>query len=715
PVTGQYAVSGSFFGSDTRPTTVDVHIFHNATELTPSNKRAVNSYRGDGVSHTQVISATAGDTVDFMIGTGENGWTYDSTAISASVTLLNPTPLPRIAVEQPVGSALADGNSTISYGPVTLGASAVKTITLRNTGTAPLTGLAASVDGTNAAEFAAPVSLSSTTLAPGATLTFNVDFTPTTSGARGAVLHIASSDTPRSPFDIVLTGTGYSAVGNKVFAWGDNDNGEIGDGSNVDKLTPVPVIMTGALASQQVTQVFTAIARSHAITADGKVYSWGYNADGQIGDGTTIYRKEPVAVDMSGALSGKVVTTLATSIAHTLALTSEGKVYSWGNNYTGQLGLGDTTDRTTPQLVQAALTGKTITTIATTFSHSFALASDGSLYAWGSNYSGVLGDGTTTTRLAPVMVNTAGTLLAGKTITAISCGYYHNVVLTSDGKVFAWGFNGNGYLGDGTTTERFSPVAVNGSLTGKTVTAITGSNYHHLALTSDNQLHGWGTNLYGNLGDGTNTERHSPVLVNTSGVLAGKTFAQIFAGGGSSMVRTTDGGLYTWGMGLGGQHGNGDESDLNLPAAVNMSGVLAGRTLVTASMQGFHSLVVAYAPPAPEIVVEDETGSALTANEVYRQDFGPVLPNKHRTAAITIRNTGDDLLGNISVTIDGSGAADFSVVNSSSGITLTPGGSQTLTVTFTPSTQGTREATLHITSNDTDEPAYTVALEGLGA
>ncbi|HEY1120607.1 MAG TPA: choice-of-anchor D domain-containing protein, partial [Haloferula sp.] len=133
------------------------------------------------------------------------------------------------------------------------------------------------------------------------------------------------------------------------------------------------------------------------------------------------------------------------------------------------------------------------------------------------------------------------------------------------------------------------------------------------------------------------------------------------------------------------------------------------------SSAGAHTLVIAYAPPAPEIVVENEAGTALVASEVYRQDFGPVLPTKHKIAAITIRNTGDDLLGNIGVTIDGPNAADFTVSNSSSGTTITPGGTQTLTITFTPSAQGTREATLHIISNDTDEPAYTVSLEGLGA
>jgi hypothetical protein len=201
-----------------------------------------------------------------------------------------------------------------------------------------------------------------------------------------------------------------------------------------------------------------------------------------------------------------------------------------------------------------------------------------------------------------------------------------------------------------------------------------------------------------------------------SGLLAGKTISQIQAGGSTGLVRTTDGGLYMWGMGYGGQFGNGTtDNTSSAPVAVDMTGALAGRTLVAVSFEGYHPLVIAFSPPAPEIVVENEEGTALAASEVYRQDFGPVQPNKHRTALIRIRNTGDDLLGNIGVSIDGPGAADFTVESSdSSGTTLTPGGTRTLAITFTPSIQGAREATLHLTSNDADEPAYTIALAGYG-
>lgn len=713
PVAGQYAVSGSFAGADTRPTSVDVHIFHNSSELTPVAKRYVGSYRGDGVSHTQVITVAANDTVDFLVGSGGNGFSYDSTAVTASVTLLSVPPSPRIVIEQPLGNSLTAGASSVAYGAVTLGGSISKTITIRNTGTAPLTGLTVTVDGTNATEFVA-TPLGVTTLAPGAPpLTFDVNFTPTASGARTAVLRVGSNDTPRSPFEIILDGTGYSAVGNKLYSWGENTIGELGDGTLNRRLTPVPVIMTGALASKQVTQVLATNAHSFALTADGKVYSWGgANFYGELGDGTELPRSEPVPVVMSGALAGKTVTALSASTIHTLALTSEGKVYSWGSNFTGVLGLGpgNTTDRNTPQWVQGALAGKTITAISAGSYHSMALASDGTLYGWGNNLYGTVGDKTTVTRLAPVAANFTGTPLEGKTITAIRCGFYRTTVLTSEGKVFAWGFNGNGQVGDGTTTNRLTPVAVNGSLAGKTVTAIAGGLSHYLALTDDNQIHAWGFNLYGNLGDGTNTDRFAPVAVNMSGVLAGKTITQIMAGGGASMVRTSDGGLFGWGSGYAGQLGNGGTTDSYLPKAVDMNGALAGRTLVAASMEGYHTLVIAYAPPAPEIVVENQSGAVLTVSGSPPIDFGAALPGQLRQLALKIRNTGDDLLAGINVSLVG--AADFTVAGAGSA-TLLPGAERTLTLTFNPTTQGLREATLSIASNDSDEPVYTINLAGI--
>ena len=232
------------------------------------------------------------------------------------------------------------------------------------------------------------------------------------------------------------------------------------------------------------------------------LYGWGYNSWGQLGDGTTINRITPVAVDTSGALSGRTVTAIAEGSQHTVALTSDGKLFAWGNGY---LGNGTTNDSTTPVAVDmsGALSGKTVIAIASGSSHTLVLTSDGKVFAWGENSSGQLGNGTTNDSTTPVAVDMRGAL-SGKTVTAIAAGSYHTLVLTSDGKVFAWGYNGWGQLGDGTTTHRTTAVAVDmsGALLGKTVTAIAGGGGHTVALTSDGKVFAWGQNTYGQLGDG---------------------------------------------------------------------------------------------------------------------------------------------------------------------------------------------------------------------
>ena len=196
------------------------------------------------------------------------------------------------------------------------------------------------------------------------------------------------------------------------------------------------------------------------------------------GAGTTTQRDTPVAVDTSGVLSGKFITAISAYPAGCLALASDGTVYGWGSNGNGQLGDGSTTHRHTPVALDmtGVLSGKTITAIEAGQAGALALASNGRIYAWGYNAYGQLGDGTTTQRTTPVAVSTAG-VLSGKTITAISMGL-HSLALSSDGDLYSWGYNASGQLGDGTTTDRTTPVAVttSGVLSGKTITAISAAS-----------------------------------------------------------------------------------------------------------------------------------------------------------------------------------------------------------------------------------------------
>ena len=274
---------------------------------------------------------------------------------------------------------------------------------------------------------------------------------------------------------------------------------------------------------------------------------------------------------------GKTISQISVGGNHSLALDSEGQIYAWGSNDYGQLGNGDTTDSNTPVKVDTSgvLAGKTISQISAGGIHSLALDSEGQIYAWGYNYYGQLGNGDTTDSNTPVKVDASG-VLAGKTITQISAGFFHPLALDSEGQIYAWGYNYNGQLGNGDTTDSNTPVKVDtsGVLAGKTISQISAGGAHSLALDSEGQIYAWGSNIYGQLGNGDTTSSNTPVKVDTSGVLAGKTITQISAGSGHSLALDSEGQIYAWGGNYVGQLGNGDTTDSNTPVQTNFSNML---------------------------------------------------------------------------------------------------------------------------------------------
>jgi alpha-tubulin suppressor-like RCC1 family protein len=205
---------------------------------------------------------------------------------------------------------------------------------------------------------------------------------------------------------------------------------------------------------------------------------------------------------------------VAAGALHSLAVRNDGTVWAWGWNVTGQLGDGTTVDRHSPVQV-SGLTGAT--SVAAGVYHTLALRSDGTVRAWGWNGAGQLGDGTTTDRHSPVAV-------AGITqIAGIAAGYYHSVALTRSGAVGAWGWNGAGQLGDGTTVDRRYAVHVIGLSGG--VRRVAAGAYHSLAITTGGTVTGWGWNYYGQLGNGSTVQR------NASTPAAGPVTAVDVAGG----------------------------------------------------------------------------------------------------------------------------------------------------------------------------------------
>ncbi|WP_249351541.1 RCC1 domain-containing protein, partial [Corallococcus exiguus] len=228
-------------------------------------------------------------------------------------------------------------------------------------------------------------------------------------------------------------------------------------------------------------------SHSVIVKSDGTVWALGSNGNGQLGDGTQTERRAPVRAQ---GLTG--VVTVATGDFFTAAVKSDGTVWVWGSNTFGQLGDGTATDRLTPVQVPG-LTG--VVAVAAGDAFTVALKSDGTVWTWGYNGYGQLGNGTTAGRLSPGQVPG----LTG-VVSIAAGGTGHTLAAKSDGTVWAWGRNGPGQVGDGTSTSRSSPVQVLG-VTG--VVRVAAGDFHSLGLTSDGTVWGWGYNGPGQLGDGT--------------------------------------------------------------------------------------------------------------------------------------------------------------------------------------------------------------------
>ena len=266
----------------------------------------------------------------------------------------------------------------------------------------------------------------------------------------------------------VVAGSMYSValrVDGTVWAWGHNAYGQLGDGTLTQRPSPVQV---GGLAN--VVAVAAGYYHSIALRADGTVWAWGHNAYGQLGDGTLTQRPSPVQV---GGLANVVA--VVAGQYHSVAVRADGTVWAWGYNGSGQLGDGTVTDRLSPVHV-VGLTR--VVAVGSGANHSVAVRADGTVWAWGSNGLGQLGDGTVTQRPSPVQVGGLANV-----VTAGGAGVAHSVALRADGTVWSWGYNAYGQLGDGSTLMRVHPVRVLG-IVGARALAPASAGYHTLALAS---------------------------------------------------------------------------------------------------------------------------------------------------------------------------------------------------------------------------------------
>ncbi len=344
-------------------------------------------------------------------------------------------------------------------------------------------------------------------------------------------------------------------------AWGSNGNGQLGDGTTVSKSSPVSVI--GGITNWA--QVSAGRLHSLGVTSDGIAWAWGFNGQGRLGDGTTVSKTSPVSV-IGGITNWSQV---SAGDSHSLGVTSSGIAWAWGSNGQGQLGDGTTVTKSSPVSVIGGIANWS--QVSAGVFHSLGVTSSGIAWAWGFNNRGQLGDGTTATKSSPVSV------IGGITNwSQVSAGIYHSLGVTSSGIAWAWGYNGQGRLGDGTAVSKSSPVSVIGGITNWS--QVSAGNSHSLGVTSAGIAWAWGFNGNGQLGDGTTVSKFSPVSV-----IGGITnWSQVSAGYRHSLGVTSSGIAWAWGSNGQGQLGDGTTVNKSSPVSViggitNWSQVSAGR------------------------------------------------------------------------------------------------------------------------------------------
>ncbi len=330
------------------------------------------------------------------------------------------------------------------------------------------------------------------------------------------------------------------------------------------------------------------------LTAEGEVYSWGASENGLLGQGSSpnpYYSLTPAPVVFPGLAVGDAIAYIAVGSTHALAVTAQGVVYAWGANGAYQLGLGDTTTRYEPTVVPAgsfdSLGADVIVEVSAGGAHtSMARTAGGKVYVWGANGAGQMGNGTTTDVQTPQLRLSEGAV-------SIAAGYHSSHVVLEDGGIRSWGRNTDGQLGSNNYVNSTTPVVVNpldGLTDGdKAVTVVAGAA-HVLVITEHGRLYSWGDNYFGQLGlNNTAPNRPYPWEVQFPGLDTGETIVHASAGGNTSVAVTSTGRVFTWGLNSVGQLGLGDTTERIAPAQVTTwPGVLdgAGLVYVTAAAPG---------------------------------------------------------------------------------------------------------------------------------
>ncbi len=360
-------------------------------------------------------------------------------------------------------------------------------------------------------------------------------------------LHRSAALLVAAAFMVATPAPGSAADPGTAVSVGANGFGQLGNGTTTASRTPVDVMVSMPVA------VASGRDTAYALAADGRVWAWGNNAKGSVGDGTLTHRQKPVALTLTDVVE------VEAGHYHGLALTSGGKVWAWGFGRLGQIGDGGTLNRKTPVEV-VSLADKGIVHVAAGRDASYAVSSDGKVWAWGNNVLGEIGDGTSSRRVRPVQVPGLSDVVE------LGVGRNHVLARTSSGAVWAWGDDQYGQVGDddGATSTQRSPVRL--ALSG--IAHVDAGAHHSLAVTTSGEVLSWGRGYRGQLGHGGTASRSTPAKVGGLPLIA-----DVGDGRDQSFAMTADGNLWAWGSNTNGQLGDGSTTRQTRPVDTGLTGV----------------------------------------------------------------------------------------------------------------------------------------------
>jgi len=286
---------------------------------------------------------------------------------------------------------------------------------------------------------------------------------------------------------------------------------------------------------------------SPPLLAGGAVWSWGFGGNGRLGHGDEQAQLEPTKVE---AFATQRVVAVSAGAYHSLALTADGAVWSWGWGGRGQLGHGDQQSQLLPEKI-VAVAGQRVVAVTAGQHRSLAITADGAVWSWGGGGGGELGHGDEQRQLLPKKVEA----LAGQRIVAVSAGEHHSLALTADGEVWSWGGGSFGKLGHGDEQNQLLPKKIV-AFAGQRVIDVSAGLYHSLAITADGGVWSWGGGIFVRLGHGNQQNQLLPRKIEAS---TGQRVIAVSAGTAHSIAITANGAFFTWGKGGDGCLGHGED------------------------------------------------------------------------------------------------------------------------------------------------------------